>query len=44
MIDSLGIHRISDTIFLSRQPFYPFCGLTVPFKTVQEQVIEEKQE
>ena len=32
MIDSLGIHRISDTIFLSRQPFYPFCGLTAPFE------------
>jgi transposase len=32
MTDSLGIHRISDIIFLSRQPFYALCGLTAPFE------------
>jgi transposase len=33
MTDSLGIHRISDIIFLSRQPYYILCGLTAPFET-----------
>jgi transposase len=32
MTDNLGIHRISDIIFLSGQPFYALCGRTAPFE------------